>query len=95
MSTSIKDMLGTVESIFTATQKVVDGLDDGARLQVGDLSQTVGLSLGMDPKDILGFVSYYTHNIEPVAHVRRGKNGGLIKGARVVKKSKVQTTVQS
>lgn len=90
MSTSIKDMLGTVETIFTATQKVVDGLDDQARVGIADLAQNVGLATGMDPKEILGFVNYYAHNIEPVAHVRRGKKGGLIKGARVIKKAKTQ-----
>jgi hypothetical protein len=73
-----------VIKVFNATQKVVDGLADGQRKQIKDLVTDVAGTTNMSANEILGFVSYFAHNIEPEAHVRRGKLGGLVKGARKV-----------
>lgn len=73
-----------VLKVFNATQKIVDGLADGQRKQIKDLVTDVAVATGMDANEIIGFVSYFAHNIEPEAHVRRGKEGGLVKGARKV-----------
>jgi hypothetical protein len=86
MSKSISDMMGMIETVFVATQKIVDNLDDQARIGIGDLTQMVSKATGMNSKDIFVFVNYYAHNIEPIAYVRSGKNGGLIKGSRIIKK---------
>lgn len=73
-----------VIKVFNATQKVVDGLADGERKQIKDIVTDIGSIPGMTANEVLGFVSYFSHHIEPEAHVRRGKKGGLVKGARKV-----------
>ena len=79
---------------FNAAQKVVDGLADGERKQIKDIVTEVVKATGMETTFVLGFVSYFAHNIEPEAHVRRGKKGGLVKGARKVPApKKVKATV--
>ncbi len=83
-----------VNKVFNATQKVVDGLGDGERKQLKDLVTDVASSTGMTANEILGFVSYFAHNIEPEAHVRRGKEGGLVKGARKAPQPKKPKSVK-
>lgn len=87
-----------VLQVFNATQTVVDGLADGDRKQIKDIVTEVVKSTGEETTFVLGFVSYFAHNIEPEAHVRRGKKGGLVKGARKVaapKKAKAAPVTDS
>lgn len=85
MTVSNVERLGEkIQKVLVATQKVVDSLADGERKQIKDIVTDVAVATGEKPNDILGFVSYFSHNIEPEAHVRRGKKGGLVKGARKV-----------
>jgi hypothetical protein len=94
MSQNIKDMLEGVEVIFNASEKVLDGMSDGERIQIKELAKTVGLMVAMEPKSVLHFVNHYVHNTE-LAYVTRGKNGGVIKGQRAVKPNKKATSVTS
>lgn len=94
----IKNMLETVESVFTAAQATVESLQEGQRMQIKDLASAVGLAVAMEPKKVLGFVNHFAHNTN-LAYVTRGKNGGIIRGSRPVKvvkapkKAKTDTTV--
>lgn len=89
MSTNanITNMLETVERIFDAAQVVIDGMDNGARIQIKELAQEVALAVGMEPKNVLGFVHHFAHNTD-TAYVTRGKHGGIIKGTRPAKTDK-------
>lgn len=80
-------MLETVERIFEATHATVDSMNDGERLQLKELAQTVGLAVAMEPKHVLGFVNHFVHNSD-IAYVTRGKNGGVIKGVKTAKPAK-------
>lgn len=84
---NIKSMLETVERIFEAAQVVIEGMANGDRVQIKELAQTVALSVGMEPKNVLGFVHHFAHNTD-VAYVTRGKHGGIIKGTRPAKTDK-------
>jgi len=99
MAISNSERLGErVQKVFNETQKIVDSLADGERKQIKDIVTEVVKATGEDTTFTLGFVSYFAHNIEPEAHVRRGKKGGLVKGARKVvapKSVKVVKAAQS
>jgi hypothetical protein len=84
MNKSVTAMLETVGRVFEATFHSVDSMNNGERIQLKELAQTVGLAVAMDPKDVLGFVNYYVHNSD-IVYVSRGKNGGVIKGTKNVK----------
>ncbi len=84
MKTHVQPMLETVEKIFTAAYIIVEALKPGERIQVKDLSQSVGLAVAMDPKDVTSFVNHFAHNTD-LAYVTRGKNGGIVRGQRPVK----------
>lgn len=84
-------MLETVDRIFEATASTLSTMNDGERIQLKELAQTVGLAVAMEPKHVLGFVNHFVHNSD-VAYVTRGKNGGVIKG---VKSAKPAKTVKS
>lgn len=85
----IKSMMETVENIFNASEKVIEGMSDGSRLQIKELAQIVGLAVAMEPKHVLGFVNHFVHNTD-LAFVTRGKNGGIIKGVRPVTVKKIK-----
>lgn len=87
MSKNVDTMLGTVGRIFEATEAALQGMQDGERMQLKELTQTVSMAVAMDPKYVLGFVNHFVHNTE-MAHVLRGKKGGVIKGAKVIKPAK-------
>ena len=74
-------MLEDIKSTLEATQKIVDAMKDGDRMQVGALAQEVSAVVGKDPKDIMSFVSHFAHNTK-VAYVTRGKKGGVVKGTK-------------
>ena len=88
MSTNIKSMMETVETIFEAAQASIESMSVGSRIQIKELAQTVALAVAMEPKHVLGFVNHFAHNTE-IAYVTRGKNGGIIKGTKPVKVVKV------
>jgi hypothetical protein len=76
--------------VFAAAEHVIETMQDGERIQIKQLAQTVGLALAKDPKDVLGFVNHFAHD-NSLSYVTRGKNGGIIRGtkpAKVVKASK-------
>lgn len=87
MSTNIKSMMETVESIFEAAQASIESMSVGSRIQIKELAQTVALAVAMEPKHVLGFVNHFAHNTE-IAYVTRGKNGGIIRGSRPAKTDK-------
>jgi len=91
---SISNMLETVERIFQATHSAVDSMNDGERIQLKELAQTVGLAVAMEPKHVLGFVNHFVHNSD-IAYVTRGKNGGVIKGVKTAKPAKSTTPKSS
>lgn len=94
MNQSIKDMLECVEVIFNASEKILDVMNDGERIQIKELAKMVGLMVAMEPKNVLHFVNHYAHNTN-LAYVTRGKNGGVIKGQKVVKPDKKAISVTS
>lgn len=89
MNADIEAMTATSRRAFEAAQTVLDGMKDGERIQIKDLAKDVGLALAMDPKLVLGFVHHFAHNTT-VAYVTRGKNGGIIKGAKPIRVVKVK-----
>jgi hypothetical protein len=89
MNADIEAMTATAKQAFEAAQNVVDSMKDRERIQIKDLAKDVGLALALDPKKVLGFVNHFAHHTSD-AYVTRGKNGGLIKGARPVKVVKVK-----
>lgn len=88
MSTSVKSMLETVERVFQSAHTVVSGMQDGQRMQVKELAQTVSLSVGLEAKHVLPFVTHYLHNTD-IAYVTRGKKGGIVKGVKPLKQDKL------
>ncbi len=82
--TNVQSMTKEVEKIFEATNTVVSGMNDGEHKTIVELSTDVGTALSLEPKKVLGFVSFYAHHTD-IAYVARGKNGGLVKGTRPVK----------
>lgn len=85
LNQDIEDMALFARRVWEATQHTLDVMEDGDRIQLGELTQTVGLVMAKDPKKILDLVRHFAHNTK-VAYITRGKKGGLIKGARPVKK---------
>ena len=81
---NMEEIMETVNRIFEATQATINSMNDGDRIQLKDLAQTVGLAVASDPKYVLGFINHFVHNSN-VAYVSRGKNGGVIKGRKPVK----------
>ena len=81
-------MLETVERVFHAAHVTVSGMQDGQRMQVKELAQAVSLSVGLEAKQVLPFVTHYLHNTD-IAYVTRGKKGGIVKGTKPLKQDKV------
>lgn len=81
---SMEEIMESVNRIFEATQASIDSMNNGDRIQLKDLAQTVGLTVASDPKYVLGFVNHFVHN-SSIAYVSRGKNGGVIKGKKPTK----------
>ena len=86
-NTNIQSMLETVERIFEAAQTTVESMQQGERIQIKELAQSVGLAVAMEPKHVLGFVNHFAHHTDS-AYVTRGKNGGIIRGTRPAKVDK-------
>lgn len=84
-------MLETVNKIFSATEATLLDLKPEGRIQMKDLSQTVGLAVAMDPKSVVEFVNYFVHNTD-IVYVTRGKNGGVIRGTKPAKVEKPAKT---
>jgi hypothetical protein len=91
MSKNIDTMMDTVGRIFEATEATLAGMQDGERMQLKELASTVSAAVSLEPKYVLSFVSHFVHNTDN-AHVLRGKKGGVIKGAKVVKPAKTTKT---
>ncbi len=93
MSTNpnVQSMTETADRIFEAANTIVEGMAQGTRKQIKDLAVDVGAAVGMEPKEVLGFVNHFAHKTN-IAYVTRGKNGGLIKGVRPVKIDKPKKT---
>lgn len=94
MNKNISVMLEEIGRIFSATQATIESMNDGDRIQLKELAQTVGLAVALEPKQVLNFVNYYVHNSD-IAHVSRGKNGGVIKGNKTVKLAKMLNSINS
>ncbi len=89
----VQKMNETADRVFTAAHNIVDAMTNGSRKQIKDLAAEVSVVVGMEPKQVLGFVNHYVHETT-IAYVTRGKKGGLIKGvrpAKVVKAKKVKS----
>ena len=89
MSTNpnVQSMTETADRIFEAANTIVEGMPTGSRKEIKKLAVEVGAAVGMEPKEVLGFVNHFAHKTD-IAYVTRGKNGGLIKGVRPVKVAK-------
>ncbi len=89
MSTNpnVQSMTETADRIFEAANTIVEGMQPGSRKEIKKLAVEVGAAVGMEPKEVLGFVNHFAHKTD-IAYVTRGKNGGLIKGVRPVKVAK-------
>jgi hypothetical protein len=95
MSTKdIERMTAFSNQVFEAAEHVIETMQDGERIQIKQLAQTVGLALAKDPKNVLGFVNHFAHDTT-LAYVTRGKNGGIIKGTKPVKVVKVSKKVKT
>jgi hypothetical protein len=81
---NILSMVETAREIFTTANTIVEGMQPGDRKQIKDLAVAVSSVLNVEPKKVLGFVNHFAHTTD-IAYVTRGKNGGLVKGVRVVK----------
>jgi len=93
-NSNVQEMTDTADRVFVAANGIVEDMTDGSRKQIKDLATEVSIVLGMDPKQVLGFINYFVHKIN-IAYVTRGKRGGLIKGvksAKVVKVKRVKKT---
>lgn len=84
----IEIMVTFSRQIFEAAQNALATMQDGERIQIKQLAQTVSTALGRDTKDIVGFVNHFAHHTS-LAYVTRGKNGGLVKGTKPVRVAKV------
>jgi len=90
MNQEVTSLIKNIEIVFSATETNLQAMSVGERIQMKDLTAAVGLAVAKDPKDILPFVSYFVHNTS-LAYVSRGKNGGIIRGAKSVKNESTQT----
>lgn len=84
---NIKKELEIVENVYKQTQALIDGMPtdgEGKRMQIKDMAETVGIAVGLAPKDVLHMVNRYAHNAVG-GYVTRGKKGGFIKGTKPVK----------
>jgi hypothetical protein len=84
----IEIMVTFSRQVFEAAQSAITTMQDGERIQIKQLAQSVGLAVARDAKDVLGFVNHFAHHTS-LAYVTRGKNGGIIKGTKPVKVVKV------
>ena len=89
MSTNpnVQSMTETADRIFEAANNIVESMQPGSRKQIKELAVDVGAVVGMEPKEVLGFVNHFAHKTN-IAYVTRGKNGGLIKGVRPIRVAK-------
>jgi hypothetical protein len=76
-----QEMSQEIKSVLDATQKVVDSMKEGDRIQISALAQEVSVLVNKSPKDVLEFVNHFAHKTK-VAYVTRGKHGGVVKGTR-------------
>jgi hypothetical protein len=95
MNTDIDKLIERTKAIFTATQAVIDGMNEsdpiGRRKQIKDIAEAVGLAVGEEPAKVLAYVNDFAHN-NSAGYVTRGKFGGFIKGVRPLKTAKVSKT---
>lgn len=86
-NTNVQSMTETADRIFDTANTIVESMKAGDRKQIKELAVDVGAALGMEPKEVLGFVNHFAHKTN-IAYVTRGKNGGLIKGVRPIRVDK-------
>jgi len=86
---NVKSMLESVERVFQASQDAILSMQMGERMSMKQLTEKVSVSVNMDAKNILPFVSHFLHNTD-LAYVTRGKNGGIIRGTRPEKNSELK-----
>ncbi len=84
MEKTVKSMIDTATKCFETTNDIVSAMKDGDRMMTQDLVNQVSTKLSIDAKTALTFVTYFVHSSDAV-HVARGKNGGVIKGAKATK----------
>jgi hypothetical protein len=86
MSTNnnVQSMVETSQKIFEAANSIVESMATGDRKQIKELAEEVSSAVGMEPKQVLGFVHHFAHHTN-IAYVTRGKHGGIIRGTKVAK----------
>lgn len=84
MEKTVKSMIDTATQCFETTNEIVTAMKDGERMMTQSLINQVSAKLNIDVKTALTFVTYFVHSSDAV-HVARGKNGGIIRGAKAVK----------
>jgi len=77
-------MIETVSSVFSTAESIVSAMPEKSRIQLKELAQSVASSTGMEPNEVLTFVTFFARNTD-LGYVSRGKNGGLIRGKRPLK----------
>lgn len=82
--TDVEKATSFSQRVYETAETTIQSMQDGQRMQIKQLAQVVGKALSEDPKVVLGFVNYFAHRTS-LAYVTRGKNGGIIRGARPVK----------
>ena len=87
-SKDVERMTAFSKQVYEAAEHVVEAMQDGERMQIKQLAQVVGLALAKDSKFVLGFVNHFAHDTG-LAYVTRGKNGGIIRGAKPAKVVKI------
>ena len=87
-NTDVESATAFSKRVYEATQKTIEAMQDGERMQIKQLAQVVGQAVAKESKVVLGFVNYFAHE-NKLAYVTRGKNGGIIKGVKPVKVVKV------
>lgn len=83
-NTDVQDMLVDIQRVLEAAHTVIESMQLGERKQIKTLAQDVGVMVGKEPKEVLGYVNDFAHHTK-IAYVTRGKNGGIIKGVKPVK----------
>lgn len=90
MSANMENQFEEIKSVLSATAEAIDKMNDGDRVQINSLVETVAGAVSKDVKFVTPFVHHMIHNTN-IAYVSRGKNGGVVKGtkpAKIVKAGK-------
>jgi len=84
-----EQLIETFNGIVNTALEVIDSMEEGERIRTPELAQKVAERLGLDTIDIIPFMTFFSHNYDGV-ETSAGRNGGIYKGKKPVKVSKVK-----